>query len=296
MFIESVMLSNHLILCHLLLLLPLPTSICTSSWGWFPSWSIKKLNNQNAIDLCTQEAWGNDPSFRAQLDPGSNSVTGATCISLFLSLTSAAAAAKSLQSCLTLCDPIGGNPWGSLVPGILQARTLEGVAISFSESEKWKWRSCLTLSDPKDCSLPGSSIHGIFQARVLEWGAIAFSDPSPELCFIIRWARSRWTQDGSSQPPAYIPDTAPNANLWRSVFTQTSKKRFVGPHHGPHSYNMPFLNPSIAVRIKPSCWTSLSHMTTLDQRNSGRVEALTSLSHPEANMHDLKKSGDREGL
>ena len=44
----------------------------------------------------------------------------------------AAAAAKSLQSCPTLCDPIDGSPPGSPVPGILQARTLEWVAISFS--------------------------------------------------------------------------------------------------------------------------------------------------------------------
>ena len=44
----------------------------------------------------------------------------------------AAAAAKSLQSCLTLCDPLDGSPPGSPVPGILQARTLEWVAISFS--------------------------------------------------------------------------------------------------------------------------------------------------------------------
>ena len=44
----------------------------------------------------------------------------------------AAAAAKSLQSCLTLCDPIDGSPPGFPVPGILQARTLEWVAISFS--------------------------------------------------------------------------------------------------------------------------------------------------------------------
>ena len=44
----------------------------------------------------------------------------------------AAAAAKSRQSCLTLCDPIDGSPPGSYVPGILQARTLEWVAISFS--------------------------------------------------------------------------------------------------------------------------------------------------------------------
>ena len=46
----------------------------------------------------------------------------------------AAAAAKSLQSCPTLCDPIGGSPPGSPVPGILQARTLEWAAISFSNA------------------------------------------------------------------------------------------------------------------------------------------------------------------
>ena len=46
----------------------------------------------------------------------------------------AAAAAKSLQSCLTLCDPIDGSPPGSPVPGILQARTLEWAAISFSNA------------------------------------------------------------------------------------------------------------------------------------------------------------------
>ena len=50
----------------------------------------------------------------------------------------AAAAAKSLQSCPTLCDPIDGSPPGSLIPGILQARTLEWVAISFSNAWKWK--------------------------------------------------------------------------------------------------------------------------------------------------------------
>ena len=46
--------------------------------------------------------------------------------------------AKSLQSCLTLCDPIDGSPSGSRVPGILQARTLEWVAISLSKAWKWK--------------------------------------------------------------------------------------------------------------------------------------------------------------
>ena len=52
--------------------------------------------------------------------------------------TAAAAAAKLLQSCPTLCDPIDGSPPGSAVPGILQARRLEWVAISFSNAWKWK--------------------------------------------------------------------------------------------------------------------------------------------------------------
>ena len=95
-------------------------------------------------------------------------------------LISAAAAAESLQSCPTLCDPIDGSPSGTPIPGILQARTLEWVAMSFSQCMKVKsesevTQSCPTLSDAMDCSLPGSSVHGIFQARVLEWGAIAFS-------------------------------------------------------------------------------------------------------------------------
>ena len=50
----------------------------------------------------------------------------------------AAAAAKSRQSCPTLCNPRDGSPPGSPVPGILQARTLEWVAISFSNAWKWK--------------------------------------------------------------------------------------------------------------------------------------------------------------
>ena len=54
------------------------------------------------------------------------------------STAAAAAAAKSLQSCLTLCNPIDRSPPGSAIPGTLQARTLEWVAISFSNAWKWK--------------------------------------------------------------------------------------------------------------------------------------------------------------
>ena len=63
--------------------------------------------------------------------------------------TTAAAAAKSLQSCPALCDPIDGSPPGSNIPGILQARTLEWVAISFFNAWKWivkvKSLSCVRL-------------------------------------------------------------------------------------------------------------------------------------------------------
>ena len=87
----------------------------------------------------------------------------------------AAAAAKSLQSCPTRCDPIDGSPPGSSVHKILQARILEWVAISFSNARMYakSLQSCPTLCDPMDCSPPGSSIHGILQAGVLEWGANA---------------------------------------------------------------------------------------------------------------------------
>ena len=68
---------------------------------------------------------------------------------LFILRTAAAAAAKSLQSCPTLCDPIDGSPPSSPIPGILQARTLEWVAISSSNAWKWKVKvkslSCIQL-------------------------------------------------------------------------------------------------------------------------------------------------------
>ena len=59
-------------------------------------------------------------------------------VSFTLKWVSAAAAAKSHQLCPTLCDPIDGSPPGSSIPGILQARTLEWVGISFSNAWKWK--------------------------------------------------------------------------------------------------------------------------------------------------------------
>ena len=88
-------------------------------------------------------------------------------------------AAKSLQSCLTLCNPIDGSPPGSHPWDSPGKNT--GVGCHFLlqcmkvKSESEVAQSCPTLRDPMDCSLPGSSTHGIFQARVLECVAIAFS-------------------------------------------------------------------------------------------------------------------------
>ena len=72
------------------------------------------------------------------------------------------AAAKSLQSYPTLCDPIDGSPPGSAVPGTLQARTLEWVAIFFSNAWKWKWN--WSLSVVSHSSRP----HGLQPTRLLQ--------------------------------------------------------------------------------------------------------------------------------
>ena len=90
-----------------------------------------------------------------------------------------AAAAKSLQSCPTLCDPTDGSPPGSTIPGILQARIPEWVAISFSNCMKVKSESRSVLvqlpATPWTAAHQAPPSMGFFQARVMEWGAIAFS-------------------------------------------------------------------------------------------------------------------------
>ena len=87
-----------------------------------------------------------------------------------------------LLSCFShvwLCKPRDGSPPGSHIPGILQARTLEQVAISFSNAWKWKVK-VKSLSRVQLLVTPWAAayqapLHGICQVRVLEWGAIAFS-------------------------------------------------------------------------------------------------------------------------
>ena len=97
----------------------------------------------------------------------------------------AAAAAKSLQSCPTLCDLIDGSPPGSSVPGTLQARILEWVAISFSNAWKWKVKVKL-LSRVRLFATPWTAAYkaplsmGFFRQEY--WSGVPL--PSPKVCLI----------------------------------------------------------------------------------------------------------------
>ena len=130
------------------------------------AWYILKL--QTSVDWCETQERGHWEKIRQESSSGPCQQT---------------AAAKSLQSCPILCDPIDSrlpHPWDS--PG-----KNTGVGCHFLlqcmkvKSEREDAQSCPTLRDPIDRSLPGCSVHGIFQAGVLEWGAIAFSSVLPYL-------------------------------------------------------------------------------------------------------------------
>ena len=100
-------------------------------------------------------------------------------------LLAAAAAAKSLQSCPTLCDPIDGSPPGSPVPGILQARTLEWVAISFSNEVRWKVK-LKSLSHVRLLATPWTAAYqappSMGFSRQEYWSGVPL--PSPMCCLV----------------------------------------------------------------------------------------------------------------
>ena len=96
-------------------------------------------------------------------------------------VTGTATAAKSLQSCPTLCDPIDGSPPGSPVPGILQARTLEWVAISFSNA--WKWKAKVkSLSQVWPLATPWTAAYQVPLSmgfsRQEYWSGVPLASPS----------------------------------------------------------------------------------------------------------------------
>ena len=162
----------------------------------------------------------------------------------------AAATAKSLQLCLTLCDPRQQptrlpRPWDS--PG-----KNTGVGCRFLlqcvkvKSESEVAQSCLTPSDPMDCSLPGSSIHGIFQARVLEW--------------VIVWTQVNKREGTWSHPPTenWIKDLlnmAPPIRT-RPNFSQSLPS---GSFHKPL-----VMSDSLLPHGLYSLWNSLGQNTGVD--------------------------------
>ena len=103
----------------------------------------------------------------------------------------AAAAAKSLQSCPTLCEPIDGRPPGSPIPGILQARTLEWVAISFSNAWKWKvkvkWLSCARLlAIPWTAAYQAPPPMGF--SRQEYWSGVPLPSPREGICYPLQYS------------------------------------------------------------------------------------------------------------
>ena len=137
------------------------------TWLFMTSWTAARqailsiTSSRNPLRLHVH--WVSDPfssHFQSFLASGSFQLrrfswggqsigVSASASVLPMNAAAAAAAAKSLQSCPTLCNPIDGSPPGSPIPGVLQARTLEWVAISFSNSWKWKVKvkslSCVRL-------------------------------------------------------------------------------------------------------------------------------------------------------
>ena len=114
-------------------------------------------------------------------------------------ITAAAAAAKSLQSCPTLCNPIDSSPPGSPV---LTTNHKKSRHLSFSAFNVCVLvsQSCLILCNRMDCSLPGSSVHGILQTRILEWVVMPSSRVWKLYTYIIIiyyphwWIRHRGTE------------------------------------------------------------------------------------------------------
>ena len=130
----------------------------------------------------------------------------------FVLVSLLAAAAKSLQSCPTLCDPRDGSPPGSPVPGILQARTLEWVAISFSNAWKWKVK-VKSLSRVRLLATPWTAAHqaplSMGFSRQEYWSGVPLPSPS-----ISSYTSSIQLTSSSSLPHLLISTWNVQLNFW----------------------------------------------------------------------------------
>ena len=149
-----------------------------------------------------------------------------------------AAAAESHQLCMTLCDPIDGSPLGSSVLGILQARILGWVAVSFSNA--WmhakSLQSCPTLCDPMDSSPPGSSVHRILQQEhwsgLPGWVALPRKKEMATHSSILAW-RILWTEEPDRLQSMGSQRVGHDWVTFTSLHFNYSPTRFVKPDMPP---------------------------------------------------------------
>ena len=132
-----------------------------------------------------------------------------------------AAAVKSLQSCPTLCDPLAGSPPGSPIPGILQARTLEWVAISFSNAWRWKMK-VKSLSRVQPSATPWTAAYqappsmGFFRQEY--WSGVPL--PSPK--WIMRKLKSQQIILNTWRLPTTLEST--ELKWWFSNFSECKNR------------------------------------------------------------------------
>ena len=197
---------------------------------------------------------------------------------------SLAAAAKSLQSCPTLCDPIDGSPLGSSVPGILQARILEWVAISFSNAWKWKVKM-KSLSRPRLLVTPRTAAYqaplSMGFSRQEYWSGVPLPSPENSLRGTQRQVMKKGVQVGlyldqgftlaplrllSIQQPAWSPQLRSGSitPIWLRVFTAEDKALSdlfdcTGLHAALWTWQYSF---KVSAPTLPPCWECISQPST----------------------------------
>ena len=131
----------------------------------------------------------------------------------------AAAAAKLLQSCPTPCNPIDGSPWGSPIPEILQARTLEWVAIAFSNAGKWKVKA-KSLSLVRLLATPWTAAHqappSMGFSRQEYWSGVPLPSPPSELSEAKFLSPPPNSKEGRDAPKRPSYQWSPYSPWWHS--------------------------------------------------------------------------------
>ena len=180
---------------------PYPNPTFSVTCVWWLGFLERGTEREEKIELYSGESWGISATPPRQWRKASSVISYMTASALdtrsqeghFISVVffpktqsaaAAADAAKSLQLCPTLCSPIDGSPTGSSIPGILQARTLEWVAISFSNAWKWKVEVKL-LSHVQLFATPWTAAYqappSMGVSRQEYWNGVPLPSPKPSL-------------------------------------------------------------------------------------------------------------------